>query len=80
MGVAMINERDGRAHYGAWRAACALPSLFGSILVLAMAFGWAGLAGGTRRAVSAGMSPTYDRVWSDAGDRLGGSWPAVVGA
>jgi Zn-dependent protease with chaperone function len=42
MGVAMISERDGRAHYGTWRAACALPSLFGSVLVLAMAFGWLG--------------------------------------
>jgi Zn-dependent protease with chaperone function len=42
MGVAMISQRAGRAHYGAWRAACAFPSLVGSVLVLAMAFGWLG--------------------------------------
>jgi hypothetical protein len=38
----MISGRDGRAHYGAWRAACAIPSLLGSVLVLATAFGWLG--------------------------------------
>jgi Zn-dependent protease with chaperone function len=42
MGVAMTGRRDGRAHYGAWRAACAVPSLIGSVLVLAAAFGWLG--------------------------------------
>jgi Zn-dependent protease with chaperone function len=42
MGVAMTGRRDGRAHYGAWRAASALPSLIGSVLVLVTAFGWLG--------------------------------------
>jgi Zn-dependent protease with chaperone function len=42
MGVAMTGRRDGRAHYGAWRAACTLPSLIGSVLVLAAASGWLG--------------------------------------
>ena len=39
----MISRRDSRrAHFGAWRAACALPSLLGSLLVLVTAFGWLG--------------------------------------
>jgi STE24 endopeptidase len=31
-----------RAHYGAWRAVCALPTLLGSVLVLVTGFGWLG--------------------------------------
>jgi STE24 endopeptidase len=31
-----------RAHYGAWRALCAVPTLLGSVLVLVVAFGWLG--------------------------------------
>jgi hypothetical protein len=31
-----------QAHYGAWRAVCALPTLLGIVLVLVTAFGWLG--------------------------------------
>jgi Zn-dependent protease with chaperone function len=31
-----------RAHYGAWRAVCAVPTLLGSVLVLVTALGWLG--------------------------------------
>jgi STE24 endopeptidase len=32
-----------RGHFGAWRAVCALPALCGSLMVLAIGFGWLGV-------------------------------------
>lgn len=40
--VTVTGRRDRRGHYGALRALCAIPSICGSLLVLALAFGWAG--------------------------------------
>jgi STE24 endopeptidase len=37
-----MSRSTGRGHYGAWRLVCALPTVLGSGLVLATAFGWLG--------------------------------------
>jgi Zn-dependent protease with chaperone function len=37
-----MSRRSRHGHFGAWRVACAIPALCGSVLVLAAAFGWLG--------------------------------------
>jgi len=37
-----MSRRNRHGHFGAWRAACAIPAVCGSVLVLAAAFGWLG--------------------------------------
>jgi len=36
----MTRSRSGAGHFSAWRAACAIPSILGSVVVLGIAFGW----------------------------------------